>query len=145
MFAIDTNILVYAHNTDAPKHEAAKAFLENSINTQNASGGSTICLPAQVLVEFMNVITWTRLEAHLSMQDAKTIVEDYMHSGIEIIHPKSTQLTTLMELLDTVTSRKKVFDVALVATLKDHGIEGLYTVNTKDFREFEFLDVINPL
>jgi len=32
-----------------------------------------------------------------------------------------------------------------VATLKDHGISGLYTVNTGDFAQFSFLDVKNPL
>ncbi|MEW6609432.1 MAG: hypothetical protein AB1414_18640 [bacterium] len=32
-----------------------------------------------------------------------------------------------------------------VATLKDHGIEGLYTVNTADFEGFDWLTVINPL
>jgi hypothetical protein len=41
-------------------------------------------------------------------------------------------IETLMDLLKSVTTRKKIFDVALVATLKDHGVPGLYTVNTKD-------------
>jgi hypothetical protein len=44
-----------------------------------------------------------------------------------------------------VTTRKKIFDVARVATLKDYGVTGLYTVNTKDFEEFTFLDAKNPL
>ena len=48
-------------------------------------------------------------------------------------------------LLQTVTTRKKMFDVALAATLKDHAITGLYTVNTSDFEGFEWLTVINPL
>ena len=38
-----------------------------------------------------------------------------------------------------------MFDVALAATLKDHAITGLYTVNTADFEGFEWLTVINPL
>lgn len=93
----------------------------------------------------MNVITWTRLEAPLPLSEAKIIVEDYLQSDAEIIYPKQTQLITLLELLDSVKSRKKVFDVALVATLKDNGIQGLYTVNTNDFEEFSFLEVKNPL
>jgi hypothetical protein len=129
MVAIDTNILVYAHNSGAAKHETAKAFL---------------CIPSQVLVEFMNVITWTRLEAPLSLRDAKIIVEDYLNSDAEIIYPKPTQLVTLLNLLDSVKSRKKVFDVALAATLKDNGIQGIYTLNTSDFEEFAFLEVKSP-
>jgi hypothetical protein len=42
-------------------------------------------------------------------------------------------------------TRKKIFYVALAATLKDHNITGFYTVNVDDFREFDFLEVINPL
>jgi hypothetical protein len=70
----------------------------------------------------------------------------FIHSQHRAIAlPQQTQLKTLIDLLKSVTTRKKIFDVALVATLKDHGIPGLYTVNTKDFEEFTFLDVKNPL
>ena len=31
MFGIDTNLLVYAHNTDSEYHEAAMAFLEGIV------------------------------------------------------------------------------------------------------------------
>jgi len=48
-------------------------------------------------------------------------------------------------LLSSVTTRKKIFDIALVATLKDNGISGIYTANVADFEEFSFLKVINPL
>lgn len=144
MFAIDTNILVYAHNSGASNHEAAKGFLQNAMNTKDENGKLSICIPSQVLVEFMNVITWTRLEAPLSLSDAKIVVEDYLNSDAEIIYPKPTQLVTLLNLLDSVESRKKVFDVALAATLKDNGIQGLYTLNTSDFEEFAFLEVKNP-
>jgi len=43
-----------------------------------------------------------------------------------------------LELLSSVKTRKKIFDVALAATLKDHNIKGLYTVNVDDFKEFDF-------
>jgi hypothetical protein len=145
MFAVDTNILVYAHNIGASNHEKAKAFLQNAMNSRDEDGKLSICIPSQVLVEFMNVITWTRLEAPLPISDAKTIAEDYLNSDAEIIYPKPTQLVTLLDLLDSVKSRKKVFDVALAATLKDNGIHGLYTMNTSDFEEFAFLKVKNPL
>lgn len=145
MFAIDTNILVYAHNSGASNHEEARAFLQKAMNTKDENGKLAVCIPSQVLVEFMNVITWSRLEATLSLNDAKMIVEDYLNSEAEIIYPKPTQLTTLLNLLDSVKSRRKVFDVALVATLKDNGIQGLYTMNTSDFEEFAFLEIKNPL
>lgn len=115
------------------------------MNRRDAEGMLSVCIPAQVLLEFLNVITWTRLEAPLSLSDALQTVQDYLETGVTILYQNQTHLFTLLELLETVKSRKKIFDVALVATLKEHGIEGIYTVNTTDFAEFAFLDVKNPL
>ncbi len=145
MYALDTNLLVYAHNTMSPFHASAKTFVEQVMNTRDADGNLSVCLPAQALMEFLNVITWHRLEAPLPLPDAIRIVQDYVGSGAKILHHQSTQLETLIDLLESVTTRKKIFDVALAATLKDYGIPGLYTMNTKDFKEFTFLDVKNPL
>lgn len=145
MYAIDTNLLVYAHNTASSSHAQANMFVKHVMNTRDDEGNVSICIPAQILMEFLNVITWHRLEAPLPLADAIQIVQDYLDTGVTILYQQPTQLETLLNFLKSVTTRKKVFDVALVATLKDHGISGLYTVNTKDFEEFTFLDVKNPL
>jgi predicted nucleic acid-binding protein len=139
MYALDTNILVYAHNTASPWHPQAKNFVEKVMNTRNSDGEFTICLPEQVIMEFLNVITWHRLESPLSLPDALQIVQEYLDTGITILYQRTTHLDTLISLLNSVTTRKKIFDVALVATLKEHGISGIYTVNSKDFEEFTFL------
>jgi predicted nucleic acid-binding protein len=145
MYALDTNLLVYAHNTASPFHPRAKAFMEKAMNERDAEGKLAICIPGQVLMEFLNVITRQQIGSPLSLQDATQLVQTYLDTGVAILYPKSTQLTTLLALLKSVTTRQKIFDVALVATLKDHGISGLYTVNTGDFEQFVFLDVKNPL
>lgn len=145
MYALDTNLLVYAHNIASPFHPQAKAFMEKVMNERDAQGDLSICIPGQVLMEFLNVITRQQLGSPLSLQAATQLVQAYLDTGVTILYPKSTQLTTLLALLKSVTTRQKIFDVALVATLKDHGIAGLYTVNTGDFAQFAFLDVRNPL
>ncbi len=145
MFAIDTNILVYAHNTSSPFHSRAKPFLERVMNERDEHGNLHVCLPAQVLMEFIHVITWQKLEAPLSLTDAVQVIQDYLETGVTILAHKETQVQTFLALLKTLSTRKKVFDVALAATLQDHGITGLYTVNIADFQEFTFLDVRNPL
>jgi predicted nucleic acid-binding protein len=145
LFAIDTNLLVYAHNTDSKFHEQAAAFIKKVMNQRDDEGKLSVCLPAQVLMEFIHVITWQRLEKPLSLSEAIRVVQDYMDTGILIIYQRETQIQTLLTLLSHLTTRKKMFDVALVATLKDNNISGLYTVNESDFEEFDFLEVINPL
>ena len=145
MFAIDTNLLVYAHNTASPSNSPAKIFLGQVMNTRNADGQLAICFPVQVFLEFIHIITWERLETPLSLTQALQIVQEYVDTGVMILVPPATYLHTFLELCQSVTTRKKVFDVAIAATLKDHGIRGLYTANPDDFKQFAFLDVINPL
>jgi predicted nucleic acid-binding protein len=145
IFAIDTNLLVYAHNKDSEFNEKASAFLEKVMNERDEEGNLSVCLSAQVLMEFVNVITRQNLENPLSLSEAVSLVRDYLETDIGIINQRETQIQSFLNLLDSVTTRKKIFDVALVATLKDNGISGLYTVNVADFEEFDFLGVINPL
>lgn len=145
MFAIDTNLLVYAHNTTSEFNKDAIIFLEKVMNEKDSEGNLSVCLPAQILMEFVQVITWQRLESPLSLSEAIQVIQEYIETGITIIYQYDTQIQTFLELLRSVKRRKKVFDVALAATLKDNGITGIYTVNTVDFLEFKFLEVINPI
>jgi predicted nucleic acid-binding protein len=145
MFSIDTNLLVYAHNEDSQYNERAANFLERVLNERDEEGNLSVCLTAQVLMEFINVITRQNLEKSLTLAEAIKVVNDYLETGIQIINHRETQIKTFLDLLGSVTTRKKVFDIALVASLKDHGISGLYTANVPDFREFDFLEVVNPL
>jgi uncharacterized protein len=145
MYALDTNLLVYAHNIASPYHNKAKTFVESVINERDSEDNFMVCLTLQVLMEFLNVITWQRLEAPLPLPAAIQTVQDYIDTGIPILYPQPTQLQTLLALLKEVGTRKRIFDIALAATLKDHGIKGLFTVNTTDFEGLSFLDVKNPL
>jgi len=144
-FAIDTNLLVYAHNVASEFHAGAKAFLEKVMNERDEEGHLSVCLPVQVLLEFIHVVTWQRLQSPLSLSQAIQLVEDYVETGITIVHQHETQLRTFLNLLNVTSTRKRVFDVALAAMLKDNGVVGLYTANVADFEDFEFLEVINPL
>ncbi|MBF0352323.1 MAG: type II toxin-antitoxin system VapC family toxin [SAR324 cluster bacterium] len=145
LFALDTNLLVYAHNADSVFHTKASAFVEQVMNERDAEGKLSIRIPVQVFMEFIHVMTWAQLEKPISLSSAIRIVQDYLDSGVSLIHQQHTQLQTTLELLQKTQSRKRLFDVALAATLKNNHVVGLYTVNTKDFEIFDFLKVINPL
>lgn len=144
MFAVDTNTLVYAHNKDSEFNEKATVFLEKVMNDRDEEGNLPICIPTQALMEFINVITRRNLKSPLSLKEAINTVQDYLDFDIQIINQRETQIKTFIELLSSVSTRKKVFDVALAATLKDNDIEGLYTLNVNDFKDFELLEVVNP-
>ena len=145
MYAIDTNILVYAHNKDSKFHDKASSFLEKVMNDRDENGNLSVCIPSQILFEFINVITRQSLETPLSLSDAIEVIKYYLESDIEIINQREKHLHTFLDLLSSVTTRKKIFDVVLAATLKDNSVTGLYTSNVDDFKEFSFINVINPL
>ncbi len=145
MYALDTNIMVYAHNEDSMFNEKARPFVEKVMNERDENGNLSVCIPSQVIAEFMNVITRQNLAHPLSLQEAISIVQDYLKTGVKVLYQKNSQISTLLDLLGKTKTRKKVFDVVLAATLRDNNIRGLYTVNIKDFEEFDFLDVQNPL
>jgi len=145
MFALDTNILVYAHNSASPFHKKAKMFVENIIAEEDGLENFKICIPIQVCAEFINVCTRQTIEKPLSLPDAVKEIRRYSEFlEIPILYPKPTQLKTFLALLESTTTRKKIFDVYLAATLKDHQIKGLYTVNVDDFKEYVFLKIVNP-
>jgi predicted nucleic acid-binding protein len=70
LFAIDTNLLVYAYNIDSSFHKKSKTFLELVMNDRTADGKLSVCIPTQVLIEFINVITRKNLEHPVLLNDA---------------------------------------------------------------------------
>ncbi len=147
IFALDTNILVYAHNSDSPYYQKAEEFMERVVKESGDINGHRIVgIPLQVCAEFINVITRKTIEQPISLAEAVDMIREYTETlEIPVIYPQSTQLRTFLNLLETTTTRKKVFDVALAATLKDNNVAGLYTVNVDDFKDFTFLQIENPL
>jgi len=145
MFAIDTNLLVYAHNRGSEFNEKSVAFLERVLNERDGDGNLSVSLPTQVLMEFLNVITWQKLKKPLSLTQAISVIEEYLSAGIPIVGQKETQIQTFLDLMRNVKTRKRIFDVSLAATLKDNGITGIYTVNVSDFDDFNYIEAINPL
>jgi hypothetical protein len=145
MFAIDSNLLVYAHNDDSEFNERAAAFLERAMNERDEGGSLSVCIPSQVLTEFVNVVTRKSLKKPLSLGEAISTVNDYLKGGVEVLNHRETQTHTFLELLGSITTRRKIFDVALAATLKDNGVTEFYTANTDDFEDFDFLRAVNPL
>ena len=57
MFAIDTNIFIYAHNVGSAFHTKAATFVKKIVAERDENGLRTVGVPAQVYAEFINVIT----------------------------------------------------------------------------------------
>jgi hypothetical protein len=143
VFVVDTNVLVYAANRDAPNHPAYRQRLEDWRRQ-----ATPWYLTWSVIYEFLRVIThrhvlrspwnvtsaWNFIEAMLASPSAEVLSETDRHSAV------------LADLLREVPNIKGnlLHDAHVAAVMREHGIRQIVTLD-EDFRRFPLLEVINPL
>jgi len=143
MNSLDTNILIYASNEDAPEHSKAQKVVAKLLATP-----SEWILADQVLIEFYRalrnpaVFQWPTNAA-----DAWEIVNFYREEAgcqrccfeLEMWHRLEHHLKS------SRFEAKRTFDAVLAITLTGNAVQVLYTRNTEDFKGFGFRSVINPI
>ena len=141
--SLDTNILVYAADADAPEHGKALALLESALDCPEEW-----ILSDQVLFEWYKalrnpLIFRNPLDAAAACERLRFLREE---SGFLFccheIHHWSRLLPHLEE--DTFPYQR-THDLVLGTTLKANGVTRFYTRNTKDFEEARFVELINPI
>jgi predicted nucleic acid-binding protein len=141
--SLDTNILLYAANEDAPEHVICKAFLQNVIvNPQNW------IIADQVYLELYRALRSPRVMSHpLSAVEAAGHVS-LLRDGMGVMHCgyNSECWDRLIRNLQAEDfPYRRTHDAVLAATLLSHGVKIFYTRNTKDFVSGGFQQVINPV
>lgn len=129
MILIDTDVLIYAIQGDAPQHEASRRLVEAALR-----GSPLACLFPQVLLEFFAVMTDSRhLEKPVTSDEGLDLVRGYS-SQLPVLQPSPAALNILLSLVSELGVRgQRIFDSSLVAQMMDAGIETICTYNTKDF------------
>lgn len=136
---IDTNLLVYAHDTsEKEKPQKAAALLETLFTNGNAF------LALQNLTEFFFVVT-KKIQNKLEEKAAKEIVQDFL--DLETIKKIHYQGNTIIKAMHLVEEKKTgdFWDALLAATMLEHDVSIIYTENTKDFEKIEGITAVNPL
>lgn len=133
---VDTNILVYAINEDSSKNKQAKIFLRDN------QGKLTVA--HQNIIETIKVLTQPKfskpLKPRLAIEAVLAIIEN-----CQIIVPKhGTEFITLELIKRSNLSGKRIFDAYLTATALSNGVDTIVTDNTKDFKKFKEIKVVNP-
>ena len=137
---IDTNVLIYSYDQSCQFHESSYKILENSI-----SGELTVCISHQNLLEFLAVVTSTKRVKHpLAIHDAIKMITFYQTS-FALISPVPETFITFNQLISKYhTFRERIFDIYLVATALDNGIDHICTWNVKDFSKIKEINVSSP-
>ena len=142
MIAIDTNILVYAHRSDSPFHEAAKARL-----AECAAGRAPWALLWTCLHEFFGVVTHARI---YQPPTPTAVVIDQIEAWLEspslvLLAETDAHWPTLKKLLAAGRVQGgAVHDARIAALCLQHRVSELWSAD-RDFGRFPALKVTNPL
>lgn len=141
--SLDTNILLYAANEDAPEHGVCKGFLEQIVEDPE-----DWIIADQVYLELYRALRNPKVMSRpLSPKEAASHVS-VMRDEMGIMHCGYTSecwsgLIRHLEA-DDFPSRR-THDAVLAATLISHGVKTFYTRNTKDFSAAGFQGLMNPV
>jgi toxin-antitoxin system PIN domain toxin len=141
MISIDTNILVYSQNRDCAEHRAAVTFLEACASRKDVA----IC--ELVLVELYQLLRNPAVVEHpLGASEAAEVCQGFRRN------PRWALLESapVMEEVWSVAARpgiarRRLFDARLALTLRHHGVREFATRNVRDFEEFGFESVWDPI
>ncbi len=141
MMLVDANILLYAVDTEAPQHPAAKSWLEEALN-----GPRRIGLPWQSLTAFVRIATHPRALARpLGAADAWGYVEDWLEAPVAWIPAAGPGHRKLLgQLIGDLDLRGNlVSDAVLAALCLEHGLTIVSA--DSDFARFRDLPWLNPV
>jgi toxin-antitoxin system PIN domain toxin len=130
-FAVDTNVLVYAHFPSSPHHAASYALLQRAERQE-----ITLCVFPQVVAEFISVVTNPRrVSPSKTVEDAVQAVRRVLATpGVVLLSlPESATSTFLDLLLAHPATGPEIVDRQLVAAMMEHGIGTMVTFNVNDF------------
>ena len=142
-FFVDTNVLLYAANLDAPEHAAAAGFLRRT-----TAAGEDWALSWGVIYEFIRVSTHPRvMRPALSLAEALAFLRPFLAlQNVTVLGPTPRHF----EMLERTAAEHPrvagnlVFDLRTAVLLREHGLQDIVTADT-DFLQFPFLRVTNPL
>lgn len=140
---IDTNILLYAANSDSPENAKAAAFLAGG---ERVSGQCYVT--EGICYEFLRVSTHARVfSAPLSASQALEFLGWLFEDGqIRLLSPGERHWDTLKEIVSALVhpAGNLFYDMRTAAIMRDSGIRTIYTAD-RDFLQFADLRVIDPV
>ncbi len=143
MKSLDTNILIYAVNQGCPEHDRARrvyeAILENPVEW-------IIC--DQVLFEFYRALRNSRilerpLDHTAALKQIRFLREEsgILHCGYDSRFWEKI----VVAMVGSDRASTHIFDRILAITLLSNGVTTFHTRNTRDFSEFPFKELVNPI
>lgn len=143
MFVVDTNLLVYGADSDAPDHARCRALLE-----QWRAQATPWYVTWGVVYEFLRVVTHPRvLTRPFSTSQAWLFLDALFASpSLRILSETDRHRHVAAEVFAEVPgiSGNLVFDAHTAILMRENGVKTIFTRDT-DFNRFPFLDTVDPI
>ena len=143
MFVVDTNILIYGVDADAPDHVRCRALLE-----QWRSQTMPWYVTWGIVYEFLRVVTHPRvLSRPFSSAQAWSFLDAVFASpSFRVLAETDRHRHVAAEVFAEVPglSGNLVFDAHTAILMRENGIKTIYTRDA-DFNRFSFLDTVDPV
>jgi toxin-antitoxin system PIN domain toxin len=143
VFVIDTNLLLYAVNPDAPEHARARQLLG-----EWRAGERPWFVTWGIIYEFLRLSTHPRVfPAPITLQQARAWTSALLAGRADsILVATDRHAAVLDELVAShpAVRGNPVHDLHIAALMMEHGVPEIRTADT-DFHQFGFLRVVNPL
>lgn len=137
----DVNLFLYAADSTSPRHEVARAWVQETL-----SGAETVALAWTVLLAFLRLSTNPAVfERPLRTDQALDLIDGWLERPcVTVVDPTERHAAVLRELLDAVgTAGNLTSDAHLAALAIEHG--ALLCSCDADFSRFPGLRWVDPL
>lgn len=141
MIVIDANLLIYAYNSEAPQHNGAREWLEQTFSSPELIG-----LPIESIYAFLRISTTPRSSGYrLSIEQALELVDSWLAiPHVTLLLPERGYWSVLKRmLLQGKAAGRLVTDAQIAAITAEYG--GTLYTDDRDFARFPGLNWINPL
>ena len=129
---LDTNVLVYLFDSDAPEKQArAREILREERDR--------LVVSVQVLGEFYVTVT-RKLAVPLTVQAAARAVDALCELQVQALHPNLARSAVRRSR----SSRLSYWDALIVETALDAGARVLFTEDLQDGQVIDSLRIVNP-
>lgn len=141
MIIIDTNLLIYAYNSDAPQHEPAAAWLTTLFNGEEEVG-----LAEVVLIGFIRIVTQARIVPKpMEPAGAIALVQSWLERpNARLLQGTPESLAHCLHAIATIGVAGNLCTDAQIAGLALTYRATVATVDA-DFQRFVGLKLIYPL
>lgn len=138
---LDTNILLYAFDAKHEFHLACRQVLLDA-----KAGKIKAFITTTTALEFYRVVRSIAYKKTISEDDALFLYNFITNTSfIRTLSISASTLEILYNLMEKTESEKiHIFDLILVAAMRENKIRTIYTKNVKHFQDLKSISIIDP-